>query len=188
MKQSKHEPERFVLYARGHREPDLEPRVWVPIFFNPFDARRWLDKLIGNDSYELDGDVISLEDGTTVKADRMSDILAADPDEGKLRPEDERNCLRFRRGSWAEDHTQPDEEAEPSQDDEGKPVKKAKAVKPAKPKKPDHFVAVTQWCKEWKIKPLHARQALRASDIEKPSFGWSFDPKDKNKVKKICLA
>lgn len=72
------------------------------------------------------------------------------------------------------------------------PVKQPKAVKPPKPEKPkkpsvpDGYVTISVWAAEWKLTPMEARAMLRASDLEKPAYGWAFDPKNKNKIKKIC--
>lgn len=65
----------------------------------------------------------------------------------------------------------------------------AKTPKPEKPKravKPDGYITIGELCEKWKIKPLHARTALRASDLVKPEFGWAFAPKDVPKIAKLC--
>jgi hypothetical protein len=67
-----------------------------------------------------------------------------------------------------------------------KPKKEPKQKAPKKAGKPDGYITITELCTKWGIKPLHARGCLRASDLEKPEFGWAFSPKDVPKIKKIC--
>lgn len=68
-------------------------------------------------------------------------------------------------------------------------VKLVKAKKEPKPKRaavPAGYLTIGELCDKWKIKPLHARTCLRASDLEKPAFGWAFSPKDIPNIKKLC--
>lgn len=70
-----------------------------------------------------------------------------------------------------------------------RPAKPEKPPKPVKPKKltaPDGWITISEWAKKWKIEPADARAALRGSGLTKPDFGWSFDPKDEKKIKKLC--
>lgn len=186
MKRDKPEPERFVMYARGHRPPDIYPRCWVPIFFDPSHARVWLMRMIGKDSYQRDGNVLSFEDGTTITAERLDEVLSAEETNWQLTNKDSYDCLRFRRGSWEEDHSQANVEVITDESGEVKPKKEAKPPKPEKPKIPDGYIKITDWATKWGMNPMHARQALRGSGLQKPEFGWAFDPKDEKKIKKIC--
>ena len=181
-------PERYVLYANAHRDPDVYTRTWVPIFFDPDHAHKWLKKMVGNDEFEMDGNVLKLPDGVTIRCDRFDEVLNAPETDWELPRDYAHNCLRFRRGSWDEDHSS-SAELEETVTDDGEVIK-TKKPKPEKPKKasrPDGYVTIGDWCKKWKIKPLHARQALRAL-VEKPEYGWAFDPKREAEIKKICGA
>ena len=182
------ERDRYVLYFRGHRPPDVNPRIWVPIFFDPAVAKALVLRFIGNGEYTREGDTITIADGMTVSSEQLDAILEAE-DGAELDGDHARNALRFKLGSWEEDHSSTTTEVEQVTDD-GEIVKvKVKPPKPEKPKravKPDNYITIGELCEQWGIKPLHARTALRASDLVKPPFGWAFDPKDIPQIAKIC--
>lgn len=67
-----------------------------------------------------------------------------------------------------------------------KPVKPKKEPKPKRATVPPGYLTIGELCDKWKIKPLHARTCLRASDLEKPEYGWAFSPKDVPSIKKLC--
>lgn len=67
-----------------------------------------------------------------------------------------------------------------------KVAKPPKVEKPKKPGKPDGYVTIGELCEYWKILPMHARACLRGSGLDKPDYGWAFDPKDTKRIKKIC--
>lgn len=186
-----HERKRYVLYARGHRPPDEHTRTHVVIFETPEQAKVWLMKFLGNLPHSKGGNFIKLDDmDMRVQSENLEEILAADDTSWQLPDQYNQWILRFKYGSWDEDHTQKDEVVETVKDDgTTETVKVPKTKKEAKAKKPgipDGYVKITTWCEKWKIKPLDARSALRASDIEKPEYGWAFDPKDEKKIAKLC--
>lgn len=178
--------DRYVLYFRGHRPPDINPRTWVPIFFDPAVAKALVLRFIGNGPLERLGNVITLPDGMTLTCEQLDEVMAAG-DGAELNTDHARNVLRFKLGSWEEDHSRTDEVVE-TVTDEGEvvTVKKPKPEKPKRATKPDNYITIGELCEQWNIKPLHARTCLRASDLVKPPFGWAFDPKDVPKIKKLC--
>jgi hypothetical protein len=180
---------RYVLYFRGHRPPDVHPRTWVPVLFDPAAAKALVLRFCGNGPLERFHNVITLPDGMTLSSEQLDEIMAADEAGVELNPEYARNVLRFKLGSWEEDHSAATTEVEEVTED-GEvvtiKVKKAKPEKPKRPTKPDNYITIGELCEKWNIKPLHARTALRASDLVKPDYGWAFDPKDVPKIKKIC--
>lgn len=179
--------DRYVLYLRGHRPPDAHPRTWVPIFFDPAVAKALVLRFCGNGELERLHNVITLPDGMTLTCEQLDEVMAADETGVELSADHLRNVLRFKLGSWEEDHSKSDEVVE-TVSDEGEvvTVKKPKPEKPKRPTKPDNFITIGELCEQWGIKPLHARTALRASDLVKPEYGWAFDPKDVPKIKKLC--
>lgn len=187
------ERHRYVLYLRGHREPDQHKRTWVPIFWEPALAKLLIERFLGNEEPERDGNRITVP-GTafSITCEDLDAILDADTTGFQLDDKMAHDAMRFRMGSWEEDHSKEVVEVE-TVTESGEVItikeKKPKAAKPPKekrPTKPDNYVTITEWCEKWKIKPLHARTCLRASDLVKPEYGWAFDPKDEKKIKKIC--
>lgn len=182
---------RYVLYARGHKPPDEHRRTHAVIFEDPSQAKTWLMKFLGTHPHHREAKFIKLEDlNMVINSDQLEEILAAEDTSWQLPDQYAQWILRFKYGSWDEDHSKKEEEVETVKED-GTVVKekKPKAPKEAKPKragKPEGYITIGEWCEKWKIKPLHARTCLRASDLEKPEYGWAFDPKDEKKIKKIC--
>jgi hypothetical protein len=178
---------RFVLYFRGHLPPDVDTRTWVPIFWDPARAKAVLMKFLGSDEHELERKNVIRLVGTsfTIFSEQLDDIMDADHTGIELTTEEARLPLRFKLGSWEEDHSKDEPPADEQGGDEPKAKPKAEA-KPKRARKPDNFVTIGELCKQWKIKPFDARTALRASDLEKPEFGWAFDPKDIPTIKKLC--
>lgn len=68
---------------------------------------------------------------------------------------------------------------------EPKPVV-IKEPKAAKQKAPDGYITISSLAEMWEMTPGECRAALRNSDLEKPAFGWAFDPKDIPAIAKIC--
>lgn len=183
------EQQRYVLYFRGHRPPDEHRRIWVPIYWDPGQARFMIEKFIGSSPFTREGNVLTITDTTfTITCEQLDAVLDADP--VAVRDEDARVALRFRMGTWDEDHSKPVTEIETVTESGEVVIEKVKKPpKEAKPKKagvPDGYVKIGTWCEKWKIKPLHARTCLRASDLEKPEYGWAFPAKDEKKIAKLC--
>lgn len=176
---------RYVLYFYGHKPPDQHPRQWVPVFFDPALAKAMLIRFFGNSSYQQDGNTFTLDNGFIARCEQLDEVWDADHTEVAIPEEYARNVLRFKLGSWEENHTK-DEVEETTDEGQVVKVKKPKAEKPKRPTKPDNYITIGELCDQWGIKPLHARTALRASDLVKPDFGWAFDPKDVPKIKKLC--
>ena len=179
--------DRYVLYFRGHRPPDIHPRTWVPVFFDPAVAKALVLRFCGNGPLERFHNVITLPDGMTLTCEQLDEVMAADETGVELNADHARNVLRFKLGSWEEDHSKSDEVEETTTDTgEVVKVKKPKPEKPKRAVKPDNYITIGELCEQWGIKPLHARTCLRASDLVKPPFGWAFDPKDIPQIAKIC--
>ena len=192
-----HDRRRYVLYARGHREPDEHPRIFTPMFEDPSRAKIWLTKFLGSYGYERVGNRLNLTDTKfSVEAAELDEIFAAEDIEWTMPDSEAKLIARFLRGTWDEDHTKPVEQLVEvvGEGEDGEPVvvavtKGVKAKKEAKPKKagkPDGYITIGELCTKWNIKPLHARTCLRASDLVKPDFGWAFAPADVPKIKKLC--
>jgi len=185
------EQKRYPVYLTGHRPPDQYSRTWVPIFFDPELARLLIESFIHNRDHKREGNVFIVQGDfeMKVKCEAMDKVLDTPLTGLELDLETKGRAVRFKFGSWEEKHDKPVEEVEET-NDEGETVvvkkKVTKAAKPKRSKRPDGFITITELCKKWGIKPLHARQSLRVSDVEKPEFGWAFDPKDEAKLKKIC--
>lgn len=178
---------RYVIYFRGHKPPDTHPRFWVPVFFDPALAKAVLIRFFGNSSYEQDGHTFTLDSGFTAQCEQLDEVWDADHTQVTIPEDMARTVLRFKLGSWEEDHSKSDEvEETTTETGEVVKVKKPKPEKPKRAVKPDNYITIGELCEQWGIKPLHARTALRASDLVKPDYGWSFDPKDVPKIKKIC--
>lgn len=182
------ERQRYVLYFRGHRPPDVNSRIWVPIYWDPGYAHAVIRKFIGNAEVERDGNVLTITDTPfTITCEQLEDVLSST--ETLVSDEDARTALRFKLGTWEEDHSK--QEVEVVEDDGTVTVKveKVKPPKPEKPKKaakPDNFITISDWAKKWGIEPSEARAMMRGSGLTKPEYGWAFDPKDEKKIKKIC--
>ena len=184
------ERKRYVLYARGHRPPDEHTRIHVVIFEDPAQAKTWLMKFLANLPHTKDGRFIRIDDlPINIKSEQLEEILAADDTSWRLPDHYNQWILQFKYGQWDEDHTAKDKTVEVVEADGTMKTVKAPKVK-AEPEekkagKPDGYISIGDWCDKWKIKPLHARTCLRAK-LEKPEYGWAFDPKDEAKIKKIC--
>jgi hypothetical protein len=185
------ERKRYVLYARGHRPPDEHTRIHVVIFEDPAQAKTWLLKFLANLPHTKDGKFIQVDSlPMNVQSEQLEEILAAEDTSWRLPDHYNQWILQFKYGSWDEDHSKKDDTEEVTKDDgTTEIVKVPKPKREAKPKregKPDNYVTIGELCDKWKIKPLHARTCLRASDMVKPEYGWAFDPKDVPKIAKIC--
>lgn len=187
-RESDADKQRYVLYFHGHKPPDVHSRTWVPIYWDPALAHGVVLKFIGNAEHTRDGDTIRLpENDLRLRCEQLDAVLDSEPAE--VPEELARTVLRFKLGTWEEDHSKPEVEVETVNDDGEVKTVKVKAPKPEKPKKPtkpDNFITISDWAKKWGIAPSEARAMMRGSGLEKPDYGWAFDPKDEKKIKKIC--
>lgn len=169
------EPPRYVLYARGHREPDVHSRIYVPIYNDPALAKAWLDFFTGNELFTREGNTLLLESGIKINSDQLDTILGCNQ-LAELPERDERRIMRFKYGTWDEPRNKlatPD-------------VKRSPAVaRERRPERPTGYVTITDLCNASGILPMHARASLRASGRVKPDYGWAFDPKDVPAIKTI---
>ncbi len=174
------EPERFVIYARGHRPPDVHSRVYIPIFYDPAHAKTWLEFFLEGEETVRDGDKILLSSGIELKSEQLDRILNCRAAAVELPAIDERRILRFKLGSWDEQHDKPVRVK-----DDG--VESAPRVeRERRPERPTGYVTITELCAASGMLPMHARAALRASDRVKPPYGWAFDPKEVPAIKALC--
>jgi hypothetical protein len=167
-----------VLYARGHREPDLHTRIYVPIYTDPSVARAWLDFFIDGEQVKREGDTLHLDSGIRLKSEQLDKIM--DCTAGELSTVDERRILRFKHGTWEERHEQPTINGATAS------KTKPEVVRERRPVRPDGYVTITELCTASGMLPMIARAALRASGRDKPDYGWAFDPKEVPAIKAIC--
>lgn len=184
---------RYVLYARGHRAPDEHRRIHVVIFEDPSQAKSWLTKFLGQHPFTRDGKFLQFEDADlNVSSDQLDTILAQDDTSWKLPDQYANWILRFKYGSWEEDHTNTVVVVETVKGDgttEKVVVKKPKTEKPAKEKKkgkPEGYVTAGELAIKWKMEPMKLRAILRGSGIEKPAYGWAFNAADVKKIAKLA--
>lgn len=170
---------RFVIYLMGKLPTDPYSRIYVPIFSEAHKARAFLEEFIGLDEYTREGNVLTLADGFTIKAEYLDDILAAELEGWEVPRLDASRILRFRHSPyWDGMAAKPIKGDEPTQ---------PRAAREKRPEKPADFVTITELALSWGILPMHARAALRASGREKPAYGWAFDPKEVEEIKKLCV-
>ena len=170
----------YVIYAEGHRPPDCHRRVYVPIFQDPVYACAWLAKFLDGQEYLRTGNLLTLGSGTTIKSDRLDELLSVRADDGILADEDKRLILRFKYGTWDEVHVKDD----PITDD-GIEKASPRRERSAKAHKPDGYVTITELCAASGVPACDARALLRASGRDKPTWGWAFAPSELNAIKKL---
>jgi len=177
---------RYPVYVRGHRPPDKDSRIYVPIFTEIEEARLFIEGMIADKEFNREGKVITFDCGFKVEITcEAMDRVMNTPLTGLILPLKYRGpSVRFKYGEWEEKHAKPvEEKAKPS-----KP--KPSSDKSSKPKKakasiPEGYITVTKLCEGTDVLPTHARAALRASGTNKPDHGWAFGPKDLPAIKKI---
>lgn len=195
----------IAIYARGHREPDQYPRNYVPVFPTVAEAHDFFVKFIAGKEHRFDPDdtkqiILEHEFPITLRCDNWQAVMNAEPSGRDLHPDLAKWILKFKYGSWDDDHSRPVEQLaeEVVTNDDGttevvtvsKGVKQAKqkAPKPereAKASVPSDYVTITALCATLGVKPTHARAALRASKRIKPPYGWAFSPKELPEIKKL---
>jgi len=171
----------IVIYARGHRAPDVHSRMYVPTFAEAHEARRWLDAFTRGKPVTREGNTLKLDDGITLRSDQLDQVLNAPVANEPLDPQVERWIARFKYGTWDEVHEQP--EADDAPGDEQRPRRERQA----RADKPDGYVTITELCVAWNVLPRIARAALRASERVKPEYGWAFAPNEIDAIKKLVV-
>lgn len=169
---------RYVVYARGHKEPDLHSRHYVPIFTDLPYAKAWLDFFMDGEETVRLGNVISLGCGVHLRSDQLDQILSCRQTVDELMDLDTRRILRFKYGTWDECHDKP----EPDSTGERSP----RIERERRPERPTGYITITELCNASGVLPMHARAALRASGRTKPEYGWAFGPKEVTEIKKLC--
>ena len=160
----------YVIYARGHREPDVYPRDHVVVFPEAPQAKIWLQRMEQN-----------LPPGFTLRSDQMDAIRAAAQTDWQLDEEHARWILRFKYGTWDEVHPK----NEPEVDDAISEQRAPRRERSARAQRPDGYVTITELCASSGVAASDARAALRASGRDKPDYGWAFDPKEVPAIKKL---
>lgn len=169
------EPQRYVIYARGHRKPDINSRIYVPIFTDIAYAKTWLSFFLEGEEHILDGNAIHLGCGVRLNSEQLDRILAC-KDNSPITEVDERRILRFKHGTWEERQDKPRVDG----------VKReSEVIRERRPDRPAGYVTITELCIASGILPIHARAALRASGCIKPEWGWAFGPKEISAIKDI---
>lgn len=178
--------QRFVIYATGHRSPDVYSRTYVPVFERADHARAWLMKFLAGKEHHFEGDCIVLETDFTIKlrSEQWTQIMAAPIANEEVRADVAQLILRFKYGTWDEVHIR-----EVVVDDDGtntlaKPAPRRERV--AKAQRPDGYVTITELCSASGTPAMIARAALRASGRPKPPYGWSFAPSEIDDIKRLC--
>lgn len=157
----------YVLYAQGHRAPDVYPRQHIVKFDELTQARAWLDRMERN-----------LPEGFTVTSPQMDQIRAAPLTDWQI-PDPYAGWIpRFKYGTW-------DEVREVTPRHEPEVTAAPRSKRRTKAQRPDGYVSITQLCANSGIAASDARTILRAH-MEKPEYGWAFAPKDIPSIKKLC--
>lgn len=178
---------RYVLYFRGHRPPDEHRRVWVPIFWDPAIAHGVIQKALGANDYTRAGNTLMLTGiDLNVTCEYLDEVLNAAPT--AITDENARIALRFKLGSWEEDHSKKDEVIETVTEtgETTVTVKPAKPPKPVKAEIPAGWVTAGELAKRWGMDPPKLRAFLRASDFKQHNNAWVFDPKLVPEIAKFC--
>lgn len=173
---------RFVIYASGHRSPDVYSRTYVPVFETAEQARSWLRRFIADKDHQFVKDTIILETDFTIKlrSHQWREIMAAEGDPEGVTDEEASYILRFKYGTWDEVHTK-DAPADECPASSGAP----RRLRVARDDKPSGYVTITELCIASGILPRIARAALRSSGRIKPSYGWAFSPEEAIVIKKL---
>lgn len=178
---------RYVLYFRGHRPPDIHARTWVPIYWDAGYAHSMILKFLAGAEYMTDSNELSII-GTSLRVtcEYLEEVLKAEP--VAITDGDARLILRFKLGSWEEDHSKKDEVIETVTEtgETTVTVKPAKPPKPVKAEIPAGWVTAGELAKRWGMDPPKLRAFLRASDFKQHNNAWVFDPKLVPEIAKFC--
>ena len=170
---------RYVLYCHGRLPDDPYPRILVPIFDEAHQARTFVEEFVGADEYRRGGDRLYLPDGFILRAQYLTDILNTKLEGWELPERKARWAFRFRH-SPAWDGMGVVKRPVPPTDSAPRVERERRSDRPP------GFVTITDLCNASGILPMHARAALRAEGLEKPPYGWAFDPKDVPRIREIC--
>ena len=182
--------QRFVIYATGHRPPDVYSRTYVPVFERADHARAWLMKFIAGKEHRFEGDDIILDLDFTIKlrSEQFREIMAAPIANEEIRADVAQLILRFKYGTWDEVHVKAVAIEDDLPEDGGAIVAKRapRRERVAKAQCPDGYVTITALCAASGTPAMIARAALRASGRTKPDYGWAFAPNEVPAIKKLC--
>lgn len=173
--------QRYVLYLWGHRQPDLYSRIYTPIFYELYQANIWCEHVLEGEGVRREGNTLHLDSGIRLKSDQLDLImnhhLTREQVSWELPEREVHRLLRFRHGSWDEAHVTITSAS---------PPRTAEVERRRRPERPVGYVTITELCAASGMAPPDARAMLRASGLEKPSYGWAFDPKQVPEIKKLC--
>lgn len=177
---------RFVIYANGHRAPDVYSRSYVPVFSTAHAARAWLEQFLARHEYERDGNVIRLRTDFDIRlrSEQLDAILAAPLSNEPVDAEHKQWILRFKYGTWDEVHVKDE-----SVTSDGETVPTTRTPRPVRERRadaPPSYITISALCAGSNVLPTHARAALRASGRIKPAYGWSFAPSEIDDIKRLC--
>lgn len=182
--------QRFVIYATGHRPPDVYSRTYVPVFERADHARAWLMKFIAGKEHRFEGDCIILETDFTIKlrSEQWAQIMAAPIANEEVRADVAQLILRFKYGTWDEVHVKAVASDDDLPEDGGAIIaqRAPRRERVAKAQRPDGYVTITELCAASGTPAMIARAALRASGRAKPDYGWAFAPSEVPAIKKLC--
>ena len=182
--------QRFVIYATGHRPPDVYSRTYVPVFERADHARAWLMKFLAGKEHRFEGDCIILETDFTIKlrSEQWAQIMAAPIANEEVRADVAQLILRFKYGTWDEVHVKAVASDDDPPEDGGAIIaqRAPRRERVAKAQRPDGFVTITELCAASGTPAMIARAALRASGRTKPPFGWAFAPSEIDDIKRLC--
>lgn len=168
---------RYVVYARGHRPPDVHSRIYVPVMTDLDYARAWMTFFLKDQEFHRAGNRLTLNSGITLTAADLDELLR-DTNRG-VTEEDSRRILRFKYGTWEEVHVKP----EPV--DDGEEQSAPRRERATRAHKPDGYVTITELCAASSVPACDARALLRASGRDKPPYGWAFAPSEIPAIKKL---
>lgn len=170
--------ERYPIYAKGFLDGDPFTRMMVPIFSEAHQARTFIETFIGCDEHHRVGCLITLDPTFTLRAEEMDRIMDARLEGWELPAKYERMIFRFKYGNF--DGMRPKENAIVA-------TAAPRRERERRPDRPTGYVTISDLAATWNVLPMHARAALRASGLEKPAYGWAFDPKEVDAIKKIVV-
>lgn len=181
---------RYVIYC--HMKKDNISHVLVEKFFATYAANYFIDKVIGNDTIEwskwFDRDTsIITSSGICIRAhlDQIREIYEYDPTEAESEWVDDqliRKVNSFKYGASEYSSKAYIEENLPMPPEERKQRReKSNKVREAKPQRVKHdtsgMISANDIAKKLGVEGREVRAVLRAMKLEKPEYGWMFDPK-----------